>query len=266
MRAVNLLPAICGTLMSLATFAVAQQTVGIPERVFDRLDRDQDGVISQQELPARVQRLLAVVDLDRDGSLSREEFAKGLQMLKDRATSKGRADQPAPEPYRFYGSAKDRLDIDRIERTTLKLKSSQEPLQLRITFPKQGGPYPVIVFSHGLFGTNANYLMLTEFWARHGYVVIQPNHPDSMALGTRFGDFTATRCWAERPLQVSAVFESIAELVKRHPELAGKLDAKSWGLRGIRLVPVQLTCSPVPKSRLGAGELRFRTRKSKPRY
>ena len=236
MRLMHLRSAICLTMLCLLSPAMAQRTGGLADRAFDRLDRNQDGSISKDELPERAQAMFSRVDSDGDGALTRGEFSRTLQSWRDRNNPESRsqppAGKPAPDPYRFYGSADQRLEIDRIEQATLKLDDSENPLQLRITFPKQDGPFPVIVFSHGLFGTNDHYLMLTEFWASHGYVVIQPNHPDSMALGTRFGDFTATRCWAERPQQVSAVFDSLDQLVKQHPQLKGKMNDQRMGVGG----------------------------------
>ncbi|HEX7189972.1 MAG TPA: hypothetical protein VF381_00215 [Thermoanaerobaculia bacterium] len=56
-------------------------------------------------------------------------------------------------------------------------------LVMTIEYPTRGGPYPVIVFSHGFGGSNVGYTPLTEYWAGHGYIVIKPSHADSGKLG-----------------------------------------------------------------------------------
>lgn len=56
-------------------------------------------------------------------------------------------------------------------------------LVMTVEYPTRGGPYPVIVFSHGFGGSNTGYTPLTEYWAGHGYIVIKPSHADSGMLG-----------------------------------------------------------------------------------
>jgi predicted dienelactone hydrolase len=56
-------------------------------------------------------------------------------------------------------------------------------LIMTIEYPTRGGPYPVIVFSHGFGGSNTSYTPLTEYWAGHGYIVIKPSHADAGKLG-----------------------------------------------------------------------------------
>ncbi len=43
-------------------------------------------------------------------------------------------------------------------------------IPLRVYPPESGGPYPVILFSHGLGSTRAGYGYLARSWASHGYV------------------------------------------------------------------------------------------------
>lgn len=56
-------------------------------------------------------------------------------------------------------------------------------LVMTIEYPTRGGPYPVIVFSHGFGGSHTAYTPLTEYWAGHGYIVIKPAHADAGKLG-----------------------------------------------------------------------------------
>lgn len=42
-----------------------------------------------------------------------------------------------------------------------------------------GGPFPVIIFSHGLGGSREGYEYIGRCWAAHGYVVVHLQHEGS---------------------------------------------------------------------------------------
>jgi predicted dienelactone hydrolase len=122
--------------------------------------------------------------------------------------------------------------IRTVNNLVLRDEKREKDLQLRVNHPDGDGPFPVIVWSHGAFGSNENYRPLVEHWASHGYVTIQPNHSDSRALGTRPGDPAGFRDWPSRPVDVSFIIDSLGELEKIEPALNGKLDAKRIGVGG----------------------------------
>lgn len=70
--------------------------------------------------------------------------------------------------------------------TGLKLRDDarKKDLSLRILAPKatpeQPGPFPLILFSHGLGGSRDAFPDLTRHWCSRGYVVILPTHIDSI--------------------------------------------------------------------------------------
>ena len=48
---------------------------------------------------------------------------------------------------------------------------------VKIYYPKSGdGPFPVVLFSHGLGGTRDTYEYLGRRWASHGYVCVHLQH------------------------------------------------------------------------------------------
>ncbi len=99
---------------------------------------------------------------------------------------------------------------------------------VRVTYPKGDAPAPVVVFSHGLYGSKDGYQPLARFWASHGYVVIQPTHPDSLREG--FQERTdAMRAWDERPKQISAVIDALATIEEK---TGRKLDRERIGVGG----------------------------------
>ena len=122
--------------------------------------------------------------------------------------------------------------VQTIKDLVLKNSQRKKDLQLRITHPDGKGPFPILVWSHGAFGTKDNYLPLTEFWASHGYVTIQANHSDSRALGVKVGDPKAFQGWQSRPVDISFILDSLDELEKKEPALKGKFDPKRIGVGG----------------------------------
>lgn len=60
------------------------------------------------------------------------------------------------------------------------------PLPLRVRAPvptaEEPGPFPLVIFSHGMGGGLDAFEHLSQHLASHGYVVIHPQHADSIAL------------------------------------------------------------------------------------
>ena len=65
----------------------------------------------------------------------------------------------------------------------LIVPDSDRELVVQVAWPTTGGPFPVIVFSHGAFCYPQQYSRITDFWVSHGYVVVLPNHLDSPNRG-----------------------------------------------------------------------------------
>lgn len=58
--------------------------------------------------------------------------------------------------------------------------SRSRTVPVRIYYPRDGaGPFPVIIFSHGLGGSRDGYSYLGERWASRGYVSVHPQHEGS---------------------------------------------------------------------------------------
>ena len=70
--------------------------------------------------------------------------------------------------------------------------------------PESGSDLPVILLSHGhgmanFLSSLNGYGPLANFWATHGFVVIQPTHLDSTALGLREPESTRRTTLLARP-------------------------------------------------------------------
>lgn len=104
-------------------------------------------------------------------------------------------------------------------------------LPFRATYPAKPGPHPVIVWSHGLYGSQDFYRPLVEHWAKHGYLVLQPSHSDSIKRGTgrpAKGMAGNTRDWASRAEDVTFLLDKIPTLTT----LAARADLTRIGIGG----------------------------------
>ncbi len=110
-------------------------------------------------------------------------------------------------------------------------------LQLRVTYPKGEGEFPVIVWSHGATGTKDMYQPIVKHWVSHGYICIQADHSDSPEVGGGGPRLD----WQNRALDMSFIMDSLAELEKKAPELKGKMNEERIGAGG-HLIGAYASC------------------------
>ncbi|WP_404193230.1 alpha/beta hydrolase family protein [Streptomyces tauricus] len=107
-----------------------------------------------------------------------------------------------------------------------------EDLQVRISAPVTGSGLPVVVLSHG-FGSSLNgYGPLADFWAAHGFVVVQPTHLDSRTVGLAQDDPRTPRIWRFRVEDVKRVLNRLDLLEGAVPGLGGRLDRTRIAVAG----------------------------------
>ena len=106
--------------------------------------------------------------------------------------------------------------------------------------PKEAGPAPLVIFSHGLHGMAAQSTFLTQVLADHGYLVVAPNHADS-ARGMLSG---ASSMRPQVPIgQVESWTDEtyrdrrddvvhVVEALKTDPAWKGKIDWSRFALAG----------------------------------
>ena len=83
-----------------------------------------------------------------------------------------------------------------------------------------GGPYPLVVFSHGFALSPIVYGTLVEHYASQGYVVLAPEHNESF-------DGSLTGFWEElidRPVDISRTIDHAEQLSRSGEPLAGMID------------------------------------------
>jgi len=97
--------------------------------------------------------------------------------------------------------------------------------------PALGGPWPIILFSHGNQGIKEQSFFLTEHLASHGYLVVAPDHQYNTALD--FSSEKLSEVSIERPKDISAVLDRILTPMESDPEwLEGFGDPDHVGVTG----------------------------------
>jgi predicted dienelactone hydrolase len=100
---------------------------------------------------------------------------------------------------------------------------------------KVGGPYPVILLSHGAGSTRLGNVTLAEILASHGYIVAAPDHVGHTIDDQMLGISNAERAQAmlDRPLDLSRVLDALARR-SRDPSfvLAGLVDMDRVAVAG----------------------------------
>lgn len=110
-------------------------------------------------------------------------------------------------------------------------------LGVKLYHPGEGaGPWPIVIVSHGLGGSQWGYGYLGRHLAAHGYVSIHCTHPgsdwllwDGKGFSTAVGNLKQANAdpanWRERPRDLSFLLGCLAEFERRVPALASRLDA-----------------------------------------
>ena len=140
----------------------------------------------------------------------------------------------------LYDTADGKLGVQSLNPITLKDKSRNKDLHLKVSFPKSDGVFPIIVWSHGMYGSKNSYTPLVNHWTSHGYVVIQPTHSDSISLMSaeerrstlKNPKRDKVQDWESRPKDIKFVLDSLDEIAKASPELAKRMNRKVIGVGG----------------------------------
>ena len=113
---------------------------------------------------------------------------------------------------------------------------------MKIYYPEDAaGPFPVIVFSHGLGGTRDGYEYLGRHWASCGYASLHVQHKGSddsvwkgkaQPLQAMREAITDPSNSANRPADVKFAVDQLEKTNRETPALKGKLDLKRLGMAG----------------------------------
>lgn len=147
------------------------------------------------------------------------------------------------------------------------------PLAVRVSAPAVGSDLPVIVLSHGHGPSNFvpsfyGYGPMVNFWAAHGFVVIQPTHLDATFLGLReVDDPDAPLYLKSRAEDLRRIVDHLGDIERTVPGLAGRVDAgriaavgHSAGGHTVGQISGQTITDPSDGSTVGAVDGRFGAR------
>ncbi|PSH65281.1 alpha/beta hydrolase family protein [Phyllobacterium sophorae] len=109
-------------------------------------------------------------------------------------------------------------------------------LHVRVSLPIAGDALPVIIFSHGNGQSFHAYGPLADYWAAHGFALIQPTHLDSRMLGLAPDDPRRPQFWRFREQDLAAVLDGLDRIENEALMIRGRLDhsriavaGHSWG-------------------------------------
>ncbi|NOK63959.1 MAG: chlorophyllase [Chloroflexi bacterium AL-W] len=110
-------------------------------------------------------------------------------------------------------------------------------LQMRISAPTIGRDLPIILLSHGHGRSNHlsslnGYGPLTNFWAAHGFVVIQPTHLSSKTLNFDPKTPGAPLFWRSRVEDMKRILDQLDIIEASVPEINGRLDRNQIAVVG----------------------------------
>ncbi|MEU8775475.1 chlorophyllase [Streptomyces sp. NPDC048606] len=121
---------------------------------------------------------------------------------------------------------------------TLSVPGRPVDLQVRVSAPLTGTGLPVLLLSHGhgpshhLSSLNG-YAPLADFWAAHGFVVVQPTHLTSRTLTALVANAPgAPDFWRSRAEDMSHVLDRLDVIEDAVPRLAGRIDPTKVALAG----------------------------------
>jgi len=113
-------------------------------------------------------------------------------------------------------------------------------IQLRVSAPIKGEALPIILLSHG--HGQSNYLSslhgnlpLIDYWASHGFVVIQPTHLDSKTLNLDSNSPGFPLFWRSRVEDMKTIIDQLDYIEDLVPHIKGRLDRDRIAIAGLSL-------------------------------
>ncbi|MFI6996685.1 alpha/beta hydrolase family protein [Nocardia sp. NPDC050175] len=137
-------------------------------------------------------------------------------------------------PADTFGSATPVLSVSPV---VLPTPGRAVDLQMRVSAPVTGSDLPIILLSHGQGHSNHlsslnGYAPLVNFWAAHGFVVIQPTHLSSTTLKLDPNTPGAPLYWRSRAEDMHNILDQLDALEDAVPELRGRLDRTKVAVAG----------------------------------
>jgi dienelactone hydrolase len=156
-----------------------------------------------------------------------------LHIMSEQASAAGAVSEPFAEAVFTEAGGipvSDPNPVITFSPVVLPVPGRMVDLQVKVSAPATGSDLPVILLSHGHGPSNFvsslhGYGPVADFWAAHGFVVIQPTHLDSMMLGLRESDDPeAPLYWRSRAEDMRHILDHFDEIEAAVPGLGGRVD------------------------------------------
>jgi predicted dienelactone hydrolase len=110
-------------------------------------------------------------------------------------------------------------------------------LQVRVSAPVTGRELPIVLLSHGHGRSNnlsslSGYAPLANYWASHGFVVIQPTHLDSKTLDLGSAHTGWPLFWRSRVEDMKRILDRLDTIEASVPDLRGRIDRSRVAVAG----------------------------------
>ncbi|MFD6066960.1 MULTISPECIES: alpha/beta hydrolase family protein [Amycolatopsis] len=120
---------------------------------------------------------------------------------------------------------------------TLPAPDRAVDLQVRVSAPVTGGGLPIILLSHGQGYSNHlsslnGYAPLVNYWAAHGFVVLQPTHLSSRTLDLGADHPEAPLYQRSRAEDMIGILDRLDEIEAAVPGLRGRVDRSKVAVAG----------------------------------
>ncbi len=134
-----------------------------------------------------------------------------------------------PMSHADYISVSEHTPVVSFSPVVLSVPGREVDLHMRVSVPATGRELPIILLSHG--HGNSNYLSslrgygpLVDFYAAHGFVVIQPTHLDSKTLGLDPNGPEGALFWRSRAEDMHYILDHLDQIEATVSGLSGRLD------------------------------------------
>ena len=123
----------------------------------------------------------------------------------------------------------DAVPVIAVSPVTLPAPGRGLDLEMKVTAPVTGRDLPVILLSHGhgpslYIPSLHGYGPLADFWAAHGFVVIQPTHLNSKVAGLDPAAPGGPAFWRSRVEDMVRILDRLDAVEAQVPTLAGRVD------------------------------------------
>ncbi|GAA1827443.1 chlorophyllase [Actinomadura chokoriensis] len=107
-----------------------------------------------------------------------------------------------------------------------------QDLHVRVSAPITGRDLPIVLFAHGFGSDLDGYAPLTDYWAAHGFVVVQATHLDSRRVNLAADDPRKPQLWRTRVADMKRILDDLDVLEAAVPGLAGRMDRRRIAAAG----------------------------------